>query len=270
MRGQEAPTRDRQEVAAGRVVLRQDLQRPSWAARKEINDRYSKARGRTVTVTRVDQLDVSPEPKARRLPSLAATTPPAPWTEPERTQRYDTVLPGRAAGIDRAVSNPEQPVSGRDGEGAAVLFTRLPTSPAWSPSAHEEVSVMQHSQRDAWNCLGGRFARAHSSESSQASTTSPLHKNARAFEQGRRRSLEYGCHSGDSPQRERQGRRGSLPDKQQLEQRAPSLRQQLQSPAAAAVRGWPLGSDRPRRLFVPVEPKFFANHAFSRQMRRLV
>ncbi|KAJ1490100.1 hypothetical protein T484DRAFT_1935674, partial [Baffinella frigidus] len=246
MRGQEAPTRDRQEVAAGRVVLRQDLQRPSWAARKESNDRYSKARGRTVTGTRVDQLDVSQEPKARRLPLLAATTPSALWKEPERTQLYDTVLPGRAAGIDRAVSNPEEPAWRHNGEGA-VLFTRLPTSPAWSPSAHEEVSVMQHSQRDAWNCLGRRFAHAHSSASSQASSTSPHHTNPRAFEEGRRKSVEYVCHSGDSPQRERQSRRGSLPDQQQLEQRTPSSRQQLRSPAAAAVRGSPLGSVRPRR-----------------------
>ncbi|KAJ1490099.1 hypothetical protein T484DRAFT_1935672, partial [Baffinella frigidus] len=246
MREQEAPTRDRQEVAASGVVLRQDLQRPSWAARKESNDRYSKARGRTVTGTRVDQLDVSQEPKARRLPLLAATTPPAPWKEPERTQLYDTVLPGRAAGIDRAVSNPEELVGRHNGEGA-VLFTRLPTAPAWSPSLHEEVSVMQHSQRDAWNCLGGRFSRAHSSASSQASSTSPNHANARAAQPGRRKSVEYGCHSGDSPPCERQSRRGSLPDQWQLEQRTSSSRQQLPSPAAAAVRGSPLGSVRSHR-----------------------
>ncbi|KAJ1483665.1 hypothetical protein T484DRAFT_1746960 [Baffinella frigidus] len=196
------------------------------------------------------------------------------WTEPGSPQRYDTVLPGRAAGIDRALSTPEEPVWRRKGE-SSMLFTRLPTAPVWSPSAHEEVSVMQNSQREAWNCLGSRFSRAHSAGSPQPSDTSPHHTNAHAVHPDRRKSVAYGCHSGDSPQRVRQSRRGSLPAKADLALRPthPDQRQRtpssLRPPAVAVVRGSPLGSARPGQGSAGTgvaRPR----HMFSRQMRRVV
>jgi len=101
-----------------------------------------------------DQLGASTEDKARRFPSSAPTDPPA---QPEELPRYDAIAPPhRASGFGRTTSTPE----GRQGE-PPVLFSRLSSAPAWFPSPHEEVKVMQQSSREAWTIFGRRFHAAH-------------------------------------------------------------------------------------------------------------
>jgi len=158
------------------------------------------------------------------------------------------------------------PVWGRDGE-LPILFSKLPTSPVfptspvWSPSQHEEVVVMQQSQREAWKYLGRRFKAAHDEDA-----TSPHHASARAAV-GRRSSMSHPCTSGAPPppaqgtptQSRAQDRRASLPDP-----RVPVLARTLAFrpglKAAAVVRGSPLGAASTR-----LGPR----HVFSRQVRRL-
>jgi len=219
------------------------------------------------------------------LPSLAQTNT---WKEPGITQR-DELL--RA--VDRVLSTPAEPVWGRDGD----LFIKLPTSPvfptspAWSPTQHEDVVVMQQSQREAWKSLGRRFDAAHDEDA-----TSPHHANAR----GRRSSMSLPRTSSDPlPATRAQGRRASLPeallgprevaqgqrhtqagDQRQISPlRSPAatlsgdtkpFRQtlQLRSPTAAlqaeaVVRGQSRGS--PLGL---ASTRLGPRHMFARQMRR--
>ena len=150
-----------------------------------------------------DQLGTS-EDKVRRFPSSAPTNPPTqlpctlhyPSAQPKErpcTLRYDaTAPPHRASGFGRTSSTPE----GRHGE-PPVLFSRLSSAPAWFPSPHEEVKVMQQSSREAWTIFGSRFHAAHASRNSHtrelarrsSAPDAPSRVPSRAREPSRRSSV---------------------------------------------------------------------------------
>jgi len=222
-------------------------QRPTDTQRFVRTDRLSSASARPVTETNFDQMDALQEHKARRLPSLSPTKTQTSPKESGTTQR-DELL--RA--VDRAISNSEEPVWGRDGE-LPILFNKLPTSPVfptspvWSPAQSEEVVVMQQSQREAWKCLGRRFSAAHDEDATSPERGMWRESNARAAA-GRRSSMSHPLPrqaSDPLPAKRAQGRRASLPDQRQLAPRSPAsplrspvlqLRSPTQRPPTSATQ----------------------------------
>jgi hypothetical protein len=172
-----------------------------------------------------DQLVTSTEDKARRFPSSSPTNMSSQPKKLPCTLQYDDITPThRASGFDRTSSSPE----GRRREPPA-LFSRLSSAPAWFPSPHEEVKVMQQSSREAWKIFGRRFHAAHTPctrelarrssapdapsrplEALRRGSTSsaPAYAPSRTPEPARRSSVEAGS---GAPQRERPSRPRSLP-----------------------------------------------------------
>jgi len=175
-----------------------------------------------------DQLAPSQEQTPRRLPVLERRNTYTPQQDPRGTQRYDVIAPcGRtpsspegprrqeqppheAGGFGRPCSSPEE-TAWRQGE-PPVLFSRLPTAPAWFPSPQEEVQVMQQSAREAWTQLGRRFRRAH--PNAPAARTSRTTRKPSLLD--REAALPpYGCPGpGTAVQRSKRAhsRRSSAPD----------------------------------------------------------
>ena len=217
-------------------------ERAAGDARKGRTDSLAEEQRRSVIGTRskvlspprmFDPLAPSQEPTPRRLPVLQRRNEYTPQQErydavapcgrtssspegPRRQEAPPVATPHEAGGFGRACSSPDETAFRRRGEPPA-LFSRLPTAPAWFPSPHEEVSVMQQSAREAWIQLGRRFRVAHPDAGASRTARKPARRRSapdapskalggihpsRAREPAKRSSAA----SGASPERERRSR----------------------------------------------------------------